>query len=362
MWDFGILPPEVNSARMYAGPGSGPMLAAASAWDAVSFELDSFATGYSSVLSELLGQTWSGGSALAMAAAAAPYVAWATSTATLAEQTAGQARTAAAAYEAAFAATVPPTVVAANRAQLAVLVATNFFGQNAPAIAANEIAYGEMWAQDAAAMYGYAAAAVPAAVLAPFHQPPRTANAAGQSEQAAAVARAASAAADQSDSFAALVESTFGGVDNVNTLTGPASMANSFGLTVTRMGSYVLALIPAAKAAAKVPAAVAASELELGAAAARPMVLVGQATPVGGLSVPASWPSAPVNATVAQPVQLASAHTPLPEASRPAPVGRAGVPPAGLAPMQGLSRRRPGYPVMRMRDRRWRMPRPAVGG
>ncbi len=31
--DFGALPPEINSARMYAGPGSGPMLAAASAWD-----------------------------------------------------------------------------------------------------------------------------------------------------------------------------------------------------------------------------------------------------------------------------------------------------------------------------------------
>ena len=31
--DFAMLPPEVNSGRMYAGPGSGPMLAAAAAWD-----------------------------------------------------------------------------------------------------------------------------------------------------------------------------------------------------------------------------------------------------------------------------------------------------------------------------------------
>jgi PPE-repeat protein len=30
--DFAALPPEINSARMYTGPGSGPMLAAASAW------------------------------------------------------------------------------------------------------------------------------------------------------------------------------------------------------------------------------------------------------------------------------------------------------------------------------------------
>ncbi|MCV7061583.1 PPE domain-containing protein [Mycolicibacterium vaccae] len=63
------------------------------------------------------------------------------------------------AYEAAFAATVPPAVVAENRIQLAMLVATNFFGQNTPAIAATEAAYAEMWAQDAAAMYGYAASA-----------------------------------------------------------------------------------------------------------------------------------------------------------------------------------------------------------
>ena len=30
--DFAILPPEINSGRMYAGPGSGRMLAAAAAW------------------------------------------------------------------------------------------------------------------------------------------------------------------------------------------------------------------------------------------------------------------------------------------------------------------------------------------
>ena len=31
--DFAFLPPEINSGRMYDGPGSGPMLAAAAAWD-----------------------------------------------------------------------------------------------------------------------------------------------------------------------------------------------------------------------------------------------------------------------------------------------------------------------------------------
>jgi len=35
-------------------------------------------------------------------------------------------------------------------------IATNILGQNTPAIAATEAQYMEMWAQDAAAMYGYA--------------------------------------------------------------------------------------------------------------------------------------------------------------------------------------------------------------
>ena len=51
--DFGALPPEINSARMYAGPGSGPMLAAASAWDVLAAELGSAASTYSSVVSSL---------------------------------------------------------------------------------------------------------------------------------------------------------------------------------------------------------------------------------------------------------------------------------------------------------------------
>jgi PPE-repeat protein len=38
---------------------------------------------------------------------------------------------------------------------LAELAATNFFGQNIPAIAATEAKYLEMWAQDVGAMFGY---------------------------------------------------------------------------------------------------------------------------------------------------------------------------------------------------------------
>src|SRR6202007_2163383 len=110
------------------------------------------------------------------------------STATKAEQPATQAKAAAAAYEVTFAAMVPPPMIAANRALLQALVATNLFGQNPPAIAATETLYAEMWAQDATAMYGYAGASASATTLPPFTPAPRTttgASAAGSTQAAA---------------------------------------------------------------------------------------------------------------------------------------------------------------------------------
>jgi PPE-repeat protein len=193
--DFGAMPPEINSARMYAGPGAGPMLAAAAAWDELAAELYSTAASYQSVVTGLTAGSWQGPASSSMAAAAAPYVTWISATATQCEQVANQARAAASAFETAFAMTVPPPLIAANRAQLAALVATNILGQNTPAIAATEAQYGEMWAQDAAAMYGYAGSSAAATTLAPFTLPQPTTNPGGPAGQAAAVAHAAATSA-----------------------------------------------------------------------------------------------------------------------------------------------------------------------
>ena len=113
------------------------------------------------------------------------------------------ARAAAAAYEAAFTMTVPPAVVAANRAQLMALIATNFLGQNTPAIAATEAQYGEMWAQDAAAMYSYADSSAAASVLKPFTKPAQTTNPAGLAGQSAAVAQVTGTATGTGTTFSA---------------------------------------------------------------------------------------------------------------------------------------------------------------
>ena len=61
---------------------------------------------------------------------------------------------------------------AANRAQLMSLIAINILGQNTPAIAATEADYGEMWAQDATAMYGYAGASADRGDVEPIHSTP----------------------------------------------------------------------------------------------------------------------------------------------------------------------------------------------
>src|ERR1700722_19112267 len=186
--DFAALPPEINSGRMYYGPGSGQMMEAGAAWQNLAGELSWAAASYSSVVTNLTDGSWRGPASASMAAAAATFVAWMNAAAAQAQQAAAQAEAAASAFETAFAATVPPPVIAANRAQLAMLVATDFLGINTAAIMATEAQYAEMWAQDAAAMYGYAGSSATAAKLTPFSPPQQNTNPGGLAAQSATVA------------------------------------------------------------------------------------------------------------------------------------------------------------------------------
>ena len=191
VFDFAAQPPEVISAKIYSGPGAESLQAAATAWEGLAGELQSTASNFQSVISGLTTGSWEGPSSAAAAAAAAPYVSWISTTAAQAEQTAGQARAAASAYETALAATVPPAEIAANRTQLASLLQTNIFGQNTSAIAAAEAEYGQFWAQDVAALFGYAGSSSAATSgLGSFTEPPSTTNDSGQATQSAAVAAA----------------------------------------------------------------------------------------------------------------------------------------------------------------------------
>ncbi|OBH03997.1 PPE family protein [Mycobacterium sp. E1747] len=168
--DYGTLPPEINTARMFSGPGAGSLVAAAATWQRLADRLRDTATKYLITAGLLDGLR--GPAAVQMGATTAPYITWLRATAELAEQTAARAAAAAGAYESALAATVPPETIVSNRSLRKTMAATNHLRQNMPAIAAAEAHYDQMWAQNAAAMYAYANASAAASTMTPFTSPP----------------------------------------------------------------------------------------------------------------------------------------------------------------------------------------------
>lgn len=406
--DYGLLPPEINSGRMYSGPGADSLLAAGAAWAGLAAELHGAAAGYRSVISRLTCGPWQGPASLALATAVAPYVAWLVGSAENAELTASQAAAVAAAYDTAFALTVPPPVIAANRAHLAALVATNIFGQNSPAIATTEADYLEMWARDAAAMYGYASSSAAAsAAFTDFATPAATTNPAALAGQAAAVADALGdsfQAASQDivtnlnsqipgvlkslavpslygnlkpiddwlvantpfDDLASMYAKYVGGY--VSSAQVTLQMSQAFGMTTNAMVGLSMAMkggwAPTATgwggpAAVAVDGAAHALGQAAGSVATSPaanagglVAGLGKALPVGALSVPPSW--APVNA-VTNPAMAAFTNAVTD------PIGAEGLntlPMVPLAPLTGgQGRSLPSYgfkPVV--------MPRPPSAG
>jgi PPE-repeat protein len=235
--DFGALPPEVNSARMYTGSGPATLLAASASWDSLAAELHTTAAGYQSVITGLTDESWTGPSSLTMAAAVAPYLTWMTATAAQCEQAATQATAAASAYETAYAMTVPPPLVLANRVQLATLLATNLLGQNTPAIMAAEAEYSEMWAQDATAMYNYAASSAAAATFKTFTSPPQTANSSGVAAQAGAATQTTG-----TQSQSALMSTVAQALQGLSTPASSSTLGGASGLASTGASAPTSAL------------------------------------------------------------------------------------------------------------------------
>jgi PPE-repeat protein len=285
-----------------------------------------------------------------MSAAAQPYITWLETTSAQLRVAATQATASAAAYETAFAASIPPPVIAANRATLAALVATNILGQNTPAIAANEALYGEFWAQDAAAMYGYASSASAAsATLTPLTPPAQTTNPAGQGQQASAVSSAVgsngtnatlnntlgslqSTASSAANPAAALpAQDTVGSVlSALNGLFGTPIVSNSIynvGVTLAWNTAMMTATLPLlGHFLAGAPFGVTISDAApLGAGLGFGTTLagassggfgggatlagMGAASSVGGLSVPAAWSAATPVTTVSDTALAGSGWT-----------------------------------------------------
>ena len=192
--DFTTLPPEITSALIHSGPGAESLIAASAAWQKLGTTLEDSAESYGAALSSLAG-TWHGPSSATMVQAVEPYVTWVRTTAQQSQQVASSAQAAAAAFNSVRAAVVPTAEVAANRTQLAQLLATNGFGRNLPAIAETEAEYQSMWANNSAAMSRYQAASAQASTLPLFASPTSATNPAGLATQAGAVPAASSSAA-----------------------------------------------------------------------------------------------------------------------------------------------------------------------
>ena len=232
--DYGLLPPEINSGRIYTGPGSASLAASAAAWQTLAAQLGSTAAAFQAMIDGLAGTSWQGPSSMTMAAAAAPYVSWLMTSAGQAEQAAVTTASAGTAFEAARAGVIPPPVIEANRDTLETLIATNFLGVNTPAIAATEAAYQEFWAQDASVMYAYSAdAAALTGSLVPFTPPPPMTDPGGLAGQAASVAQATGEAVGTASQHAATVSQ--------QTSALPAGMDAQ---TMLTMGPQMMAMVP----------------------------------------------------------------------------------------------------------------------
>ena len=225
MIDFGAIPPEITSVRMFTGAGSGSLMTASAAWNQVAAELNSAARGYQQTITTLSSDDWQGAASTAMADAAAPYLAWISNTAAEAEQAAGQARAAASAYDAALASTVPPPMIAANRVERTQLISNNVFGQNTAAIAKVEAQYAEMWAQDATAMYSYAGQSAAATNVTPFAAAPQITSPTAQAAQATATASATATSAGNSQSTLSQIISSL--PNQLHSLASPVSASSS---------------------------------------------------------------------------------------------------------------------------------------
>jgi hypothetical protein len=179
------------------------------------------------------------------------------------------------------------------------------------------------------------------------------------------------ATAGSSTSSASSASSALSGVSSFNTLTGPVSFGDGISRTITSGGSFGTGLFrsnlqsigDAAKAAggaARVTGTAAGSGL----VRAPVLASVGNATPLGQLSVPPSWATTnPAVTPVAEAHWLSDTELDGPSWHEvPASNMWNGMPAAGAETRAGLVSRPTVNNLLRVTPRQFKMPRPFLGG
>ncbi|WAC92693.1 PPE family protein, SVP subgroup [Mycobacterium sp. Aquia_213] len=333
--DFAALPPEITSTLVWTGPGSAPLMAAATAYANLAAEVSTTATSWESIITTLTTDAWTGGGSSAAATAAQPIVTYLTDTAAALEQASSAAASSAAAFEAAYAGVVSPALVFTNRAEFAAALAAVPF--SLPQLMELEVEYNEMWVQDATAMSAYQAASDAAAgILQPVTPLASTVDPAGPALedanslfQAADLQSLADALQITGPPFAS--NNIFQSIDGFlgtpavfNAINGAVNTAAWFSMitipTAVSLGHvFAGAAVPAAAVSDVVPAgaggviegSVVSSVSPMAGAGAGGLgsaarASLGGASTVSRLSVPASWAANAAPAT-----ELAAATAPL---------------------------------------------------
>ncbi|WP_078358262.1 PPE family protein [Mycobacteroides chelonae] len=181
MAEWGALPPEINSGRLWGGVGAATMIAGGGAVDVLSGLL--FATGAAGLaVNSAQGVSWAGDTGTVAAAAQLPHLAWEPSTGGMLTAAAQLIKAAGAAFEKARMATPTPAEIAFNQSTHVALQQANIpaLGMLTPLIVENRTQYfGDYWVRSGANMYSYMAesAATAGALPPPPPPPPSTANA-----------------------------------------------------------------------------------------------------------------------------------------------------------------------------------------
>ncbi len=314
--DFGALPPEINSARIYSGPGSRPLMQAAAAWQRLANELTATAASYSSVISGLTGDDWLGPSALSMAAAAVPYVAVDEGHRRLGRAGRGSGRGQRRTPTSRRTRRPCPRRIAANRRTMLSLVKTNVLARTPRRSRLVKRSTAKCGPRTSWRWRAMAAPAAAASQLPPFTPPPATTSGAGSLSDAAATAAQAvvpaAAATDVSllPTLQSFLPPPFDAIPNpiedldVLVAAAVAVAAGSLGVSAAQLGEiYRHDVVDEAQKAPHCPAesdqtpAGAAGDGDLPEVGGRvtsppqPPVaaLTGYSANIGGLSVPHSW-------------------------------------------------------------------------